>query len=1016
MDNFCSDSNVCEGELKLPSNYVDTFGSNIRSLFSSWLKRFVIQKTSGNTEEWHFRTLFVAEITILPIVLSFAFVFWWTVNRNVRLRKTKGSSIPLKEERGEDGGNFNDENDDFTEDVTSIDGVQEYDTDTKATRSTRRQKTIQALLKAYTVELDDDKFDDETLISLESYQEELDCEDGPPSPKGQTSNFNANEAATGMFLSKEKLNVWKVIKEIPSFSFLNEEAMEICLNDVKYVNLHNKGDFLWKEGEFDGSLFYVVRGQVRVNFLDFRAPSANRPAGGKEKDTVSVVHAEDTVVTSQLALIEGMVRYYLSGKSSSLGRSVGLALNQTTAQTVVDDALLLRIPPSCFARVLDRFPETMLRIIQTTLNRTQRVTVQTLVRCCGLRQELLVRRDKEMKSKPKNDCSHWNALQDDLKKIRMNCGIHSEPIPKQDKDRLMKNACSTLANILNIEEAATIEVLEEKCSLVSLGHNGKDNHITLLNAGSNQDSCYLLLQGVMEVGIYLPLGESSSKQLQNDASAWHFQCVEKISPGSILGESALFTTDVNLFEIRYVPSQENSIDHATLLQIPRDVYAQLVVKHPWAMATSLVPVLAVLSPVVHFLTWTTEWIHVEAAGEIVHKGTPCNSLFVVLNGRLRATNREKARQRVIGAGFAEVMPPEEYGRGKIFGQVGSLANVDWPFDVFAIRQSELAKIPIQTIEVVVQNFPLAGLFLARVVASDVESLYFSKRRFQQNSARNSFVGKIPVPINQNEGSGSLPFQLPSYGLNLATIAVVPLSLNIDITGFCRTLSHAMETIAPCKLLNKSIVKRKLGKKVYQNRNALHDVKMTRLLADVEENNRVVIYQADPRFTYWTRLCILQADCILLVVDSHQPPETSRVEQTVAWAYEAMDVRIDLVVVGKEGMMNESGEGNTDASYIDEDAVNVSDQLNNWSESRKWISGHHLVRAPFGQYRIDFHRMCRRISGQSIGLVLGAGGARGIAHLGKVKFCVTFFHSEIIFLIQQHIFRCYPCIEGGWGHG
>ena len=45
---------------------------------------------------------------------------------------------------------------------------------------------------------------------------------------------------------------------------------------------------------------------------------------------------------------------------------------------------------------------------------------------------------------------------------------------------------------------------------------------------------------------------------------------------------------------------------------------------------------------------------------------------------------------------------------------------------------------------------------------------------------------------------------------------------------------------------------------------------------------------------------------------------------------------------------------------------------------------HLVRAPFQDHFQDFNRMCRRITGQSIGLVLGAGGARGLAHLGVIR--------------------------------
>jgi CRP-like cAMP-binding protein len=978
MEVDISNDTVCAEEVEQSLFWFDDFRSKLQKLLSAWLKTFVIQNSSENVGEWRFRTLFVAEITMIPIVLSFLFVFWWVVNRNVRLRKTKGSSIPLKEDQG-DELTFDSEDDDYNDGVNSIDGVPDDQTASHAQRPTRRQKTIQALMKAYNVELDDDEHDDETMVSLESYLEDSDGEEGPPFTQ-------ADKSAAEMFLSKEKLNLWKIVKEIPVFSFLNQEAMESCIHDIEYVTLDKKDDFLWEEGKFDGSMFYVVKGRVRVNFLDFKAPYQR--AFGKEKEVASVVHVEDSVVTSQLAMIEGMIRYYLGEKASSLGRFFGSAMHETTAQTMVDNALLLRIPPSCFSRILDRYPETMLRIIQTTLNRTQRVTVQTLVRCCGLRSELLVSSNKEIgKSMLKDDCSHWNTLQNNLTNRRINCDKDFECMPSEEKHRLMKNACGTLANILNIEELGTIEVLEEKCSLVSLDGSRDDSERTLLKAGSNHDSCYLLLQGKMEIGMYLPNADSSSSQLQNDPSAWYFQHIRTISPGSIFGESALFTTDVNLFETRLAPSPECGEICAILLQIPLDVYAQVVTRHPQAMATLLVPVLTILSPVVHFLAWTTEWIHVEAAGEIVQKGTPCSSLFIVLNGRLRAANRAKAR----GAGSSEVIPPIEYGRGKIFGRVGSLANVNWPYDVFAIRQSELAKVPIKTIEVVVERFPYAGLFLARVIASDVASLHSSKRQFLHSPPSYGFVGKLSEHGTKNsiDDSGPLPFHLPSYGLNLATIAVVPLSYNIDLKRFCTTLSQAMETIAPCKLLTKSFVKRELGEKVYRTRNALHDVKMTRLLADLEENNRVVIYQADPKFTSWTRLCVLQADYIMLVVDSQEAPKKSRVEQTIAWAYEAMDVRIDLVVVGEEAKEDSSYDSKADESYDDEDdEVSVSDQLNNWSESRKWITGHHLVRAPFGRYRIDFHRMCRRISGRSIGLALGAGGARGIAHLGKSEYCFT----------------------------
>lgn len=490
-------------------------------------------------------------------------------------------------------------------------------------------------------------------------------------------------------------------------------------------------------------------------------------------------------------------------------------------------------------------------------------------------------------------------------------------------------------------------------------------------------------------GIYVPINGYSHKQLQKDPKAWRFQRFELITPGTVFGESACFTTDINLFEVRCVQgrSASNESTSIVLLRIPTDTYTRLVVKHPQAMTLSLGSVLSLLSPVVHLLTWASEWMHVEAAEEVVKKGTPCNSLFVVLNGRLRASSRSNARLRARGAPSSNVVPPEEFGRGKILGEIGSLAGSNWPYDVFAIRQSELAKVPVKILEVVVHNYPSAGLFLARAVASQVESRFYTRSGMPQDATTESIQLRDFTPLSSigtNMPTGHPVTSLPSYGLSLATIAVVPLTYSFDMSRFCATLVNAMEAIAPCKLLTKSLLKQELGQKVYQTRNALHDLKLTQMLGDMEENNRIVVYKADPKYTFWTRLCVQQADCILLVVDAHRAPERSRVEQTLAWAHESMDVRIDLVVVGEARIEEENEPEYDDASYFDEDDIDVSDQLNNWSESRKWISGHHLVRSPFQRFSMDFRRMSRRITGRSVGLVLGGGGARGLAHLGVIR--------------------------------
>lgn len=594
---------------------------------ATWLRTFFVS------------TWFVAEVTCFPVLLSCLIVSWWVLNRNTRIRKTKGSSIPHKVDYGDDNDDGDGDDDNANANDNEVD-------DGKIYKPKQRQK-LQALLKSFDVECDDD--DDETILSADSYLEDPDYEDDVIC---SISNTPDNDVTTAkIFLSK---------KEIPIFSFFNEEAMDMCLNDIEYINLTKTNDFLWNK-DFDGSLYYVVKGRLRVNFLDFKTPSMHQRSLGKEKEVASVIHEEDTVVTSLLAVIEGMIHYRLAG-TYNLDHSLS-HFKTTTAQAVGDGTRLLRIRPACFSRILDRFPETMLRIIQTTLNRTQRVTLQTLVRCCGLRQELLVPMDEQLKaSMMQIRSSLWNPLEIDLAKININSTTSSvdlNNILDHGTKSLKKNACAAFASIIGIEESVTIEVLEKKCSLIAISSKCDKSGGILLEAGANIDSCYFLLKGAMEMGMYLPLDGISSKQLEKDASAWTFQRIGAAAPGSIIGVSALFTTDINLFEFRCVPTIESCDDPSILLKIPKNLYVNLMVKNSRAIATSLLPVISILGNVVHFLTWTTEWMHVEAAKEIVQKGSPCNSLYIVLNGRFRTSNRSKTCNRVLG----EVVPPEEFGRG-----------------------------------------------------------------------------------------------------------------------------------------------------------------------------------------------------------------------------------------------------------------------------------------------------------------------------------------------------------------
>lgn len=345
--------------------------------------------------------------------------------------------------------------------------------------------------------------------------------------------------------------------------------------------------------------------------------------------------------------------------------------------------------------------------------------------------------------------------------------------------------------------------------------------------------------------------------------------------------------------------------------------------------------------------WTLEWMHVEAGEHIAFKGQSCDSMFVVLNGRLRA-GISSAKDSASPSASRYV----EYGRGETIGGLEALAEEEWPHDVFASRHCEVARVPMTLLNVLMSLYPAAGIHFAKVIAK----MQAKRGKSHSNSFNKS--------LNANESL------LPSYGLSLATVAVVPLTADINVSEFCSSLTASLQSIAPTKLLTKDDTVKRIGMGLLQRPSALLKMKMTRFLGDLEENNRLVVYQGDGRYTWWSKLAIQQADCVLVVVDSNTVPDTSRIEECLAWASDVKNVRVEMVTVQAKAH-TESGE-------------HASKEVNDWNENRPWVETQHLVRAPFQDHLQDFGRLCRRITGQSIGLVLGGGGARGLAHLGVIK--------------------------------
>ena len=122
---------------------------------------------------------------------------------------------------------------------------------------------------------------------------------------------------------------------------------------------------------------------------------------------ISFLASNGDVVTSLLSILAGLVRQCQGRRgsgSSSCENGTERILDQrqqhcriippgisVVAIGVVEETTLVKVPPQCFLQMLDKFPRDVHQIAQTIIARMQRVTLQTMVRCLGLQNEIVQR-------------------------------------------------------------------------------------------------------------------------------------------------------------------------------------------------------------------------------------------------------------------------------------------------------------------------------------------------------------------------------------------------------------------------------------------------------------------------------------------------------------------------------------------------------------------------------------------------------------------------------------------------
>lgn len=173
-----------------------------------------------------------------------------------------------------------------------------------------------------------------------------------------------------------------------------------------------------------------------------------------------------------------------------------------------------------------------------------------------------------------------------------------------------------------------------------------------------------------------------------------------------------------------------------------------------------------------------------------------------------------------------------------------------------------------------------------------------------------------------------------------TIAVLPQSAGVDLRGFAQTLAIALARYGTVRQLSSDNAGLSPGQ----------------YLA-IESEARFVLYVADGDDAEWRSQCRRQADAWLLVARASAQPSADA---------EILFVR------------------EVDAAPPPEHLVLVHDEKPRLGAGRRWHGLRERAHLHHVRHDGDIARVARLLCGQSLGLVLSGGGARGFAHIGVIK--------------------------------
>ena len=230
-----------------------------------------------------------------------------------------------------------------------------------------------------------------------------------------------------------------------------------------------------------------------------------------------------------------------------------------------------------------------------------------------------------------------------------------------------------------------------------------------------------------------------------------------------------------------------------------------------------------------------KWIELAGGETLFREGDPENGVYFVINGRLRALQKDGDQLRAIN----------EVARGETVGEMAVLSGEPRSATVVAIRDTVLAHASYQAFEELWRRHPELPVHMARIIIDRLA-------RFSEKP----------------------PARRP------ASFCLLAITEGVDVVDFGKKLVGELDRWGVATLETSTGIDERFGEGAAQGAHEDEELrqKVSMWLDDAEFWNQYVIFATDDRDSEWTRRCLRGADEILLVARADAPVRLHEIEE------------------------------------------------------------------------------------------------------------------------------------------